>query len=111
METDVELDIGDASLDDMLFKPLQQLLNQARTSKVVTKCVLPPFTSPLTLKLISCDLRKLLRRLDDLVSNSSALSMEHITGFENLAYNSSALATACAKVRLPSFDSSVPRLT
>ncbi|KAL8277717.1 hypothetical protein RQP46_009839 [Phenoliferia psychrophenolica] len=78
IDPDVELDIGDASLDDMLFKPLQQLLNQARTSKVVTK--------------------KLLRSLDDLVSNSSALSMEHITGFENLAYNSSALATACAKL-------------
>lgn len=31
------MDVGDASLDDMLFKPLQQLLNQARSSKVVTK--------------------------------------------------------------------------
>ncbi|KAK4702285.1 dynactin 1, partial [Phenoliferia sp. Uapishka_3] len=76
-DPDVEMELGDASLDDMLFKPLQHLLNQARSSKVVTK--------------------KLLRRLDDLVSNSSALSMEHAQGFETLAYNSSAIATASAK--------------
>ncbi|ORY88624.1 dynein associated protein-domain-containing protein [Leucosporidium creatinivorum] len=77
-DPDVEREDGDANIDDSLFKPLQNLVNQARNAKVVTK--------------------KLLRRLDELVSNSSALALEHAQGFETLAYNSSAIASAAAKL-------------
>lgn len=35
--TDIDLDIGDANIDDFLFKPLQNLVNHARNAKVVTK--------------------------------------------------------------------------
>lgn len=38
---DVELDVGDANIDDSVFKPLQHLVNQARNAKVVTKCADP----------------------------------------------------------------------
>ncbi|GAA5890444.1 hypothetical protein JCM6882_002923 [Rhodosporidiobolus microsporus] len=77
-DSDVEVDLGDANIDDSLFKPLQNLVNHARNAKVLTK--------------------KLLRRFDDLGSSSSALSDEHAQGFETLAYNSSAIASAVVKL-------------
>ncbi|KAI5478786.1 dynactin [Pseudohyphozyma bogoriensis] len=77
-DQEVPVELNDVDLDESLFTPLQTLVNQARSSKVVTK--------------------KLLRRLDDLVATSAALSMEHAHGFETLAYNSSAIASAAAKL-------------
>ncbi|GAA5880816.1 hypothetical protein JCM16303_005127 [Sporobolomyces ruberrimus] len=77
-DPDVEMDLGDANIDDFLFKPLQNLVNHARNAKVLTK--------------------KLLRRFDDLVSNSSALNLDHAEGFETLAYNSTAIAQAVSKL-------------
>jgi len=77
--TELAIDVDETDLDASLFQPLQNFVNQARNSKVTTK--------------------KLLRRLEDLVGASSALSMEHVQGFETLAFNSSAIATATAKVR------------
>lgn len=40
----------------------------------------------------------MLRRFDDLASNSSALNLEHADGFETLAYNSTAISQAVSKV-------------
>ncbi|GAA5828534.1 hypothetical protein JCM11251_000839 [Rhodosporidiobolus azoricus] len=77
-DPDVEVELGDANIDDALFKPLQNLVNYARNAKILTK--------------------KLLRRFDDLNSASSALSDEHAQGFETLAYNSSAIASAVVKL-------------
>ncbi|GAA5970337.1 hypothetical protein JCM11641_001670 [Rhodosporidiobolus odoratus] len=77
-DPDVEVELSDANIDDTLFKPLQNLVNHARNAKVLTK--------------------KLLRRFDDLTSNSSALSLEHAEGLETLAYNSSAIAGAVVKL-------------
>ncbi|GAA5942628.1 uncharacterized protein JCM15063_000844 [Sporobolomyces koalae] len=77
-DPEIELQLGDASLDDLVFKPLQNLVNHARNAKVVTK--------------------KLLRRFDDLVSASSAIGLEHAEGFETLAYNSTAIAQAVSKL-------------
>ncbi|CEQ40814.1 SPOSA6832_02476 [Sporobolomyces salmonicolor] len=76
---DVELELGDANIDDSLFKPLQNVVNHARNAKVLTK--------------------KLLRRFDDLAASSSALNLDHAQGFETLAYNSTAIASAVSKVR------------
>ncbi|SGY89595.1 BQ5605_C039g11758 [Microbotryum silenes-dioicae] len=77
-DPDVALELGDANIDDIVFKPLQNLFNQARNAKVVTK--------------------KLLRRLEELVGSSSALSMDHAEGVDTLSYNSSAIAAAAAKL-------------
>ncbi|GAA5998800.1 hypothetical protein JCM5350_006650 [Sporobolomyces pararoseus] len=77
-DPDVEMEIGDANLDDFLFKPLQNLVNHARNAKVLTK--------------------KLLRRFEDLASKSSTLSLDHAEGFETLAYNSTAIAQAVSKL-------------
>ncbi|BGP20858.1 hypothetical protein JCM10213v2_009023 [Rhodosporidiobolus nylandii] len=77
-DPDVEVELGDANIDDFLFKPLQNLVNHARNAKVLTK--------------------KLLRRFDDLTASSSALSLEHAEGFETLAYNSSAISGAVVKL-------------
>ncbi|SCV67323.1 BQ2448_5969 [Microbotryum intermedium] len=76
-DADVVFELGDANIDDIVFKPLQNLFNQARNAKVVTK--------------------KLLRRLDELVGSSSALSVDHAEGVDTLSYNSSAIASAAAK--------------
>lgn len=43
--------------------------------------------------------RKLLRRFEDLGANSTALSLDLAQGFETLAFNSSAIASALLKVR------------
>ncbi|SCZ96495.1 BZ3500_MvSof-1268-A1-R1_Chr8-2g10234 [Microbotryum saponariae] len=83
-DPDVALELGDANIDDIVFKPLQNLFNQARNAKVVTK--------------------KLLRRLEELVGSSSALSMDHAEGVDTLSYNSSAIAAAAAKVGHALFD-------
>ncbi|GAA6009177.1 hypothetical protein JCM11491_005782 [Sporobolomyces phaffii] len=77
-DPDVEFETGDANIDDSIFKPLQTIVNQARNAKVLTK--------------------KLLRRFDDLVENSSALTLDHSEGFETLAYNSTAIAQAVSKL-------------
>ncbi|GAA6010163.1 hypothetical protein JCM10207_005646 [Rhodosporidiobolus poonsookiae] len=77
-DSDVQVDLGDANIDDVLFKPLQNLVNHARNAKVLTK--------------------KLLRRFDDLGGSSSALNLEHAQGFETLAYNSSAISSAMVKL-------------
>ncbi|GAA5968987.1 hypothetical protein JCM3765_002274 [Sporobolomyces pararoseus] len=77
-DPDIEMEIGDANLDDFLFKPLQNLVNHARNAKVLTK--------------------KLLRRFEDLESKSSSLSLDHAEGFETLAYNSTAIAQAVSKL-------------
>lgn len=109
--TDVEMDLGDANIDDFLFKPLQNLVNHARNAKVLTKsvhlfpCVATPRSD------IRCDApicRKLLRRFDDLVSNSSALNLDHAEGFETLAYNSTAIAQAVSKVSSRPYPSLFP---
>ncbi|GAA5820892.1 hypothetical protein JCM10212_006257 [Sporobolomyces blumeae] len=77
-DPEVEVDFGDANLDDALFKPLQNLVNAARNTKILTK--------------------KLVRRFADLLSTSSALSLDHAQGFETLAFNSTAIAGAVAKL-------------
>ncbi|GAA5932529.1 hypothetical protein JCM1841_000239 [Sporobolomyces salmonicolor] len=77
-DPDVELELGDANIDDSLFKPLQNVVNHARNAKVLTK--------------------KLLRRFDDLAASSSALNLDHAQGFETLAYNSTAIASAVSKL-------------
>ncbi|GAA5900012.1 uncharacterized protein JCM6883_006062 [Sporobolomyces salmoneus] len=77
-DPDIEMEVGDANIDDFLFKPLQNLVNHARNAKVLTK--------------------KLLRRFDDLASTSSALNLDHAEGFDTLAYNSTAIAQAVSKL-------------
>jgi dynactin 1 len=67
-------------LDEAFYRPLQSLVNQARSSKVTVK--------------------KMLRRVEELVNNTSALGNDHAQGLETLAYNSSAIASATAKVSL-----------
>lgn len=53
------------------------------------------------LVLIQSACRKLLRRFEDLDAGSSALSLDLAQGFETLAFNSSAIASALLKVRRP----------
>ncbi|GAA5851867.1 hypothetical protein JCM8547_000082 [Rhodosporidiobolus lusitaniae] len=77
-EREIEVEVGDGSLEEGVFKPLQSLVNAARNAKVLTK--------------------KLLRRFDELTASSSALNAEHAQGFETLAYNSSAIAGAIVKL-------------
>jgi len=77
-DKEVTLEVGDANLDDAVFKPLQNLVNLARNAKVVAK--------------------KMVRRVDDLAAQSSALGLEYAAGFETLAFNSSAIAAAAARL-------------
>lgn len=96
------MEIGDANLDDFLFKPLQNLVNHARNAKVLTKSVVCSprvrFSRERKADVSLGFVRKLFRRFEDLVSTSSALSLDHAEGFETLAYNSTAIAQAVSKV-------------
>ena len=60
----------------------------------------------MSLTLYSLTFRKLLRRFDDLASNSSALNLEPAVGFETLAYNSTAISQAVSKVSILSLSKS-----
>ncbi|BGP04036.1 hypothetical protein NBRC10513v2_007776 [Rhodotorula toruloides] len=77
-DPDVVVIMGDGNMDDALFKPLQNLVNGSRNAKVLTK--------------------KLLRRFEDLGASSTALSLDLAQGFETLAFNSSAIASALLKL-------------
>ncbi|BGP35932.1 hypothetical protein JCM10296v2_007784 [Rhodotorula toruloides] len=77
-DPDVVVELGDGNMDEALFKPLQNLVNGSRNAKVLTK--------------------KLLRRFEDLGASSTALSLDLAQGFETLAFNSSAIASALLKL-------------
>ncbi|KAK4049711.1 hypothetical protein OIV83_003986 [Microbotryomycetes sp. JL201] len=77
-DADVSTDSGEDDLDATFYTPLQNLVNQARTAKAVSK--------------------KLYRRMQDLAGSSSALALEHAAAFETLAFNSSTIATAVTKL-------------
>lgn len=73
---------------------------ERQSAHQVCRCSYPSLRCRELTSFLASLVRKLLRRLDDLVSNSSALSMEHAQGFETLAFNSTAISSAAAKVRL-----------
>ncbi|BGP28114.1 hypothetical protein JCM10295v2_007101 [Rhodotorula toruloides] len=77
-DPDVIVELGDGNMDEALFKPLQNLVDGSRNAKVLTK--------------------KLLRRFEDLGASSTALSLDLAQGFETLAFNSGAIASALLKL-------------
>ncbi|GAA5884799.1 hypothetical protein JCM3774_006769 [Rhodotorula dairenensis] len=77
-EPDLQVELGGGDLDEAVFKPLQNLVNQSRNAKVLIK--------------------KLLRRLDELETAGRAPSLEHAQGLETLAFNSAAIASAMSKL-------------
>lgn len=77
-KTEIGLQVGELSLDDLIYQPLQSLIDTARSSKMTA--------------------RKLVRRADELIVNKSALNVSHLQGLETLAFNSTAIATATVKI-------------
>ncbi|KAK4056088.1 hypothetical protein OIO90_002819 [Microbotryomycetes sp. JL221] len=77
-ESDALVDASEEDMDVAFYQPVQNLINQARTAKAVTK--------------------KLLRKMQELIGSSSALALEHAAAFETLAFNSSTIAGALSKL-------------
>lgn len=75
----LEIDAGNSNLEITIFTPLQSLLQQSRTAKVVS--------------------RKLLRRLQELNAASSSVRAVHSPAMAILAENATALASVASRVR------------
>ncbi|KAM0787072.1 hypothetical protein ACM66B_006333 [Microbotryomycetes sp. NB124-2] len=76
-ESDVSTNNTEEDMNLSFYAPVQSLVDQARTAKALSK--------------------KLCRRMQDLVDDSSALALEHAAAFETLAFNSSTIAAAVSK--------------
>jgi dynactin 1 len=77
------LDLGGYDIDTELFQPLQRLLDQYKGAKALSKCVFEPFFSyP---DLTDCGNRKLTKRLEDLIQDSTALKAHLVPQMQALS--------------------------
>lgn len=77
------LDLGGYDIDTELFQPLQRLLDQYKGAKALSKWVFEPFFS--CPDLTDCDDRKLTKRLEDLIQDSTALKAHLVPQMQALS--------------------------